>query len=699
MVVPGSILVTIVPVIFVTIYSYGGSWWSARDDQLSTPSGPEGSSGSSPIRVPGQGCQGLPPLNNSQHMNSDNPSDPVTSELIQTDDQPRTGGDYLVLARRWRPKTFAQLVGQQPVVQALENGLNANRVHHAFLFTGTRGVGKTTLARILAKCLNCETGVSATPCGVCTACSAIDDGRFVDLIEVDAASRTKVEDTRELLDNVQFAPTSGRYKIYLIDEVHMLSGHSFNALLKTLEEPPPHVKFILATTDPQKLPVTILSRCLRFNLRRVEADELRTFMQQKLQTEGLANDAAALQCIAQAADGSVRDALSLLDQALSYASGELEPEAIKTMLGLVSDRYIEALLEALLVADAAALLDVSAEINAAGNSPARVLTQLAQALHRISVVQLLPDYEDPSEPAMAVLKAVSKRLSPEDVQLFYQIAIKGQDDLRLAPDPRIGLEMTLMRMLAFRPVSALTPGGEEPSRRQLAEQGQQLSTDASAAPAQAAAMHADQPQRTDQLLKPEQHRERQDSSVQPTAVSPDRHGRSNNGSAGVKQSNPAATSAEHAAAAIGATGRDKKAAASTPASLPLQPDQWPALCPKLGLQGPTMVLASHLQLQRVDADAARVVFLLAADDLHLRIDDSIDELRECLATRLATDIDLHIEISHEELMTPASTAVAADDQRHQQAVLAAQHDPVMHAMMHAFDAEIVPGSVKPSTFH
>ena len=596
-------------------------------------------------------------------MSADSESPATTGSLLTSQTQTSGDSDYLVPARRWRPKTFAELVGQEPVVRALQNGLNANRVHHAFLFTGTRGVGKTTLARILAKCLNCETGVSADPCGECGACVAIDASRFVDLIEVDAASRTRVEDTRDLLDNVQFAPTSGRYKIYLIDEVHMLSGHSFNALLKTLEEPPAHVKFILATTDPQKLPVTILSRCLRFNLRRVDAAVLRSFMQQKLAAEGLATDETALGYIAAAADGSVRDGLSLLDQALSYSDGSLQPEAVMTMLGMLSDRYLNGLLQALAAGDAAALIEVCGEINAAGNSPERVLAQLAQSLHRISLLQLLPDYDLPAEPDMDLLRSMSKRLAVEDVQLFYQIAIKGQEDLKLAPDPRVGLEMTLLRMLVFRPAPARsTPtdsnAGDDSARSEDDQADSSAATNAAIDATATAAPSAPTP-------------------IDSATDKPELSG----------QPQHAADSAE----------RPSPRTASD--QLPLQPGQWSKCCASLGLQGPALLLASHLQLQTVDSAAGVLKFLLAADDEHLRNEHSMEELHQALTASLQQDCRIQIELSHEPLTTPASEAAAADDEKHQQALLAVQQDPAINAMMQTFGAEIVPGSVKPSTLH
>lgn len=350
--------------------------------------------------------------------------------------------NYQVLARKWRPKSFATMVGQEHVLQALINALDQQRLHHAYLFTGTRGVGKTTIARILAKCLNCEKGISSKPCEACSACLAIDAGRFVDLIEVDAASRTKVEDTRELLENVQYAPSSGRFKVYLIDEVHMLSGHSFNALLKTLEEPPPHVKFLLATTDPHKLPVTVLSRCLQFNLKNLLPELISHYLATVLKEEQIAFEEPALAQLAQAADGSMRDALSLLDQAIAFGNGVIKSADVHSMLGTIEDTHIHDILIALEKHDAHALLAIAAKLAEYAVDFRQALEALLSQLHQLAVLQALQDTsQDP----------LAAKFSKEDIQLFYQIALLGRRDLPLAPTAKIGFEMVLLRMLDFRP--------------------------------------------------------------------------------------------------------------------------------------------------------------------------------------------------------------------------------------------------------
>ena len=365
---------------------------------------------------------------------------------------------YLVLARKWRPKDFSETVGQEHVLQALMNALETGRLHHAYLFTGTRGVGKTTIARILAKALNCETGVTAHPCGKCSACQEIDEGRFIDLIEVDAASKTKVDDTRDLLDNVQYAAARGRYKVYLIDEVHMLSKSSFNALLKTLEEPPDHVKFLLATTDPQKLPVTVLSRCLQFNLKRMTPRLISDRLTYICGEEKIEFEPAALALIARAADGSMRDALSLLDQAIAYCGGKIEEAATATMLGTIDRDHVMRLMKLLAAGDAKGIIEAIREIDEQFPDYSRLLDDIARDLQRIAVFQVVGTCDSEDELSEKEIAELAEVMPIADVQLFYQTAIMGRRDLHLAPDPRSGAEMTLMRMLAFKPAAAETTG-------------------------------------------------------------------------------------------------------------------------------------------------------------------------------------------------------------------------------------------------
>ncbi|OOG24227.1 DNA polymerase III subunit gamma/tau, partial [Thioalkalivibrio denitrificans] len=372
---------------------------------------------------------------------------------------------YQVLARKWRPRSFEEMVGQPHVVRALANALREQRLHHAYLFTGTRGVGKTTVARVLAKCLNCETGVTATPCGQCAACTEIDEGRFIDLIEVDAASRTKVEDTRELLDNVQYAPTRGRYKVYLIDEVHMLSAHSFNALLKTLEEPPPHVKFLLATTDPQKLPATILSRCLQFSLKAMPADMVAGYLARVLQEEGIEHDMPAVMRLARAAAGSMRDALSLVDQAIAHGGGRLTDEDVRDMLGALAGDHLERILQALAGGDGPAVMAVVDDLAQRAPDYAAVLGELVSLLHQVALAQQVPEAVDEAAVDAEAVRGLAGLLAAEDVQLYYQIALLARRDLPLAPDPRAGFEMTMLRMLAFRPVAGESGGAVASGKR------------------------------------------------------------------------------------------------------------------------------------------------------------------------------------------------------------------------------------------
>ncbi|GAL45090.1 MULTISPECIES: DNA polymerase III subunit gamma/tau [Citrobacter] len=359
---------------------------------------------------------------------------------------------YQVLARKWRPQTFADVVGQEHVLTALANGLSLGRIHHAYLFSGTRGVGKTSIARLLAKGLNCETGITATPCGVCDNCREIEQGRFVDLIEIDAASRTKVEDTRDLLDNVQYAPARGRFKVYLIDEVHMLSRHSFNALLKTLEEPPAHVKFLLATTDPQKLPVTILSRCLQFHLKALDVEQIRHQLEHILKEEHIAHEPRALQLLARAADGSLRDALSLTDQAIASGDGLVSTDAVSTMLGTLDDNQALSLVEAVVAADGERVMTLVNDAAARGIEWEALLVEMSALLHRIAMVQLSPAALGSDMAAIEQrMRELARIVPPTDIQLYYQTLLIGRKELPYAPDRRMGVEMTLLRALAFHP--------------------------------------------------------------------------------------------------------------------------------------------------------------------------------------------------------------------------------------------------------
>ena len=363
---------------------------------------------------------------------------------------------YQVLARKWRPQAFADVVGQEHVLTALANGLSLGRIHHAYLFSGTRGVGKTTIARLLAKGLNCETGITATPCGQCDNCREIEQGRFVDLIEIDAASRTKVEDTRDLLDNVQYAPARGRFKVYLIDEVHMLSRHSFNALLKTLEEPPSHVKFLLATTDPQKLPVTILSRCLQFHLKALDVDQIRQQLEHVLQQEQIDSETRALQLLARAADGSMRDALSLTDQAIAMGQGAVTSTTVSAMLGTLDDEQPLGLLEALVDGEGQQVMSLLSQAASRGVEWEALLVEMLRLLHQIAMVQLLPtSLNDDDESNALRLRELARVVPPADLQLYYQTLLMGRKDLPIAPDRRMGVEMTLLRALAFHPKAAV----------------------------------------------------------------------------------------------------------------------------------------------------------------------------------------------------------------------------------------------------
>jgi DNA polymerase III subunit gamma/tau len=538
---------------------------------------------------------------------------------------------YQVLARKWRPRRFADLVGQTHVARALINGLDHDRLHHAFLFTGTRGVGKTTIARILAKSLNCEAGVSSQPCGTCQSCREVDEGRFVDLIEVDAASRTKVDDTRELLDNVQYAPTRGRYKVYLIDEVHMLSGHSFNALLKTLEEPPPHVKFLLATTDPQKLPVTVLSRCLQFHLKRLSPEQIAAQLEKILGAEGIVFDAASLKLLAHSADGSLRDALSLLDQAIAFGGGAISEAEVREMLGSIDNSVIEAILEGLVQADAPGLLAAVADASDRNADPEGVLSELLLTLHRLALLQAAPEAEVDADHA-EVLRSYASRVTPEAVQLFYQIGLHGRRDLALAPDARSGLEMTLLRMLAFRPAlqtAGTCAAGSVPNARP--------------APPQTAGAGA--AVRTAPAMEPPRR--------PPVAV----------------------------------------VSASLPASAAANADSWNETVARLGLNGLARELANHCTL---DSDEGGVLRLtLDQTSAHLLNKERETVFRQALAKHYGRAVDLRIAPGSPQAETPARERQRTQTERQQAAVEVILTDPTVQALQENFNAKVDPGSIRP----
>jgi DNA polymerase-3 subunit gamma/tau len=552
---------------------------------------------------------------------------------------------YQVLARKWRPRDFSSLVGQSHVVKVLSNGLASGRIHHAFLFTGTRGVGKTTIARILAKSLNCMEGVSAQPCGECEHCVAIDEGRFVDLLEIDAASRTKVDDTREILDNVQYAPARGRFKVYLIDEVHMLSTHSFNALLKTLEEPPEHVKFVLATTDPQKIPVTILSRCLQFNLRRLQADEIADHMRQILKTEGLSAEDEAIGLLSRAADGSMRDGLSLLDQALA-GEERLREDAVRDMLGSVEQRHIHALLEALARRNPASAISAVGEVFAQARSLSRLLQDLAEALHRVGLIQQVPDYRDDSRTDWEELVAMAAELDPEDVQLFYQIAVTGRRDLHLAPSERSGCEMTLLRMFAFAPDAA--KGGSQRSGSKIGQQG--------ASPASGAGQAAaDRPSGAD---------------AQVSEARPD--------------SPAASVSANHVPEV-----REALAVSTT-----LSTENWSEVLSKLALNGSVRTVAALLAL--TEASQGHVGFTAGRDDLFMMTDRFKQALSKALEEHLGHAVRITIKpVDQANLDTPARQEQELIDASQARAEAAIEQDPLVQRLRSRFDAQVLQGSVRP----
>ena len=546
---------------------------------------------------------------------------------------------YLVLARKWRPKRFAELVGQEHVVRALTNALETGRVHHAFLFTGTRGVGKTTIARIFAKSLNCERGTSADPCGECETCLAIDAGRYIDLLEIDAASNTGVDNVRELIENAQYMPSRGKYKVYLIDEVHMLSKQAFNALLKTLEEPPEHVKFLFATTDPQKLLVTVLSRCLQFNLKRLDQEQIRGQIAKILEAENIAAEEGAVRLLAKAADGSLRDGLSLLDQAIAYTGGKLEETQVAAMLGTVDRTRVGALLEALADADGARLLDEVSALAEFAPDWGDVLDALASALHRIQVKQLVPGATVEADGIDA--GEFASKLRPELVQLWYQMALDGRRELPLAPAPRAGFEMALLRMLAFRPDSDATQVASTPAANATAS----MPRVAPSATPRAAAPPAAAP------------RQRPEPSQEPT---------------------PPAAAMPPTARRSPLTGLDANG--------------WLELLARSDVRGPAAQLAAHSGFVSYADGVLRLT--LAPADEHLKGPAMVRMLAAALESQLGTAPQIRFELTEPSGETLHVRNERQRDARQAQAEETFMNDPDVRRMLEQ-GAKVVPDSIRP----
>jgi DNA polymerase-3 subunit gamma/tau len=553
---------------------------------------------------------------------------------------------YQVLARKWRPRRFAELVGQEHVVRALTNALDSGRMHHAYLFTGTRGVGKTTIARIFAKSLNCERGESADPCGECAVCTAVDAGRFVDLLEIDAASNTGVDDVREVIENAQYAPSRGRFKVYLVDEVHMLSKPAFNALLKTLEEPPPHVKFLLATTDPQKLPVTVLSRCLKFNLKRLLPEQISGQMRHILAAEGIEYEDEAIGELAHGADGSLRDGLSLLDQAIAYGGGALRAADVRAMLGSVERGQVLGVLEALAAGDGATLMAEAERIASFSPDFGGVLDDLATVLHRIQLIQLVPGYRE--EESDAGLADVASRVAPEDVQLYYQIATTSRRELPMAPDARIGFEMALLRMFAFRP----------------ADGGQAAAAPVARAPAPAARPAAPaQPAPAPAASRPSA------SAPAPSRPAP-----------------PAAAPAPAPAPAPAAPPRPISVGAD---GLP----DWHDIVERANLRGPIGQLAQNCSLREIDGEG--MVLALQPQHMHLAVEPLTSQMEEKVSQALGRRVRFRFVADRGNLGTPAERRAQAASDAQANAEASMESDPLVQALKRDFDARVIPQSIKP----
>ncbi|MEC3932798.1 DNA polymerase III subunit gamma/tau [Citrobacter farmeri] len=639
---------------------------------------------------------------------------------------------YQVLARKWRPQTFADVVGQEHVLTALANGLSLGRIHHAYLFSGTRGVGKTSIARLLAKGLNCETGITATPCGVCDNCREIEQGRFVDLIEIDAASRTKVEDTRDLLDNVQYAPARGRFKVYLIDEVHMLSRHSFNALLKTLEEPPSHVKFLLATTDPQKLPVTILSRCLQFHLKALDVDQIRHQLEHILNEEQIAHEPRALQLLSRAADGSLRDALSLTDQAIASGDGQVSTQAVSTMLGTLDDDQALSLVEAVIAADGEKVMTLVNEAAARGIEWEALLVEMLGLLHRIALVQLSPAALGNDMAAIEVrMRELARIVPPADVQLYYQTLLIGRKELPYAPDRRMGVEMTLLRALAFHPRMPL-PEPEVP-RQSFAPvaptavmtptQAPQQSTPAHPAPA------VPLPESTSQVLAARNQLQRAQGATKAKKSEPAAASRArpvNNAAlerlASVServQARPAPSALEQAPAKKEAYRwkattpvAEVKEVVATPKALKkaLEHEKTPELAARLAAEAierdPWAAQVSQLSLPKLveqvalnawkEENGSAICLHLRSSQRHLNSSGAQQKLAEALSALTGSTVELTIvEDDNPAVLTPLEWRQAIYEEKLAQARESIVADNNIQTLRRFFDAELDEESIRP----
>ncbi|MGV6857499.1 MAG: DNA polymerase III subunit gamma/tau [bacterium] len=593
---------------------------------------------------------------------------------------------YQVLARKWRPSRFDEMVGQDHVLKALINALDKQRLHHAYLFTGTRGVGKTTIARILARCLNCEEGISSTPCGVCPTCQQIDEGRFVDLIEVDAASRTKVDDTRELLDNVQYKPTVGRYKVYLIDEVHMLSTHSFNALLKTLEEPPPHVVFLLATTDPQKLPVTVLSRCLQFNLKRVSEQQIAAHLADILQRESVTFEPGALNALAEAADGSIRDGMSLLDQAIAFGDGKVTDAETAAMLGSISHEFLHELVQALGEGDPRAAMDVVERMAEFSPDYDAVLAGLISTLHNLALAQQIPEVLESrlSDPQPTV--ELAKQVAAEDIQLWYEIALHARKDLQLAISPRQGFEMGLLRMLAFRPLADAEPQPVSGSKPMPV-----MSTPvAGIPPARSSSPPPQQGQPASGGAAPATNNA---PAVSPKYMPKETGIESAMVSVGAPDSLPDGMPPEPPPLDVATAPAPSRATASSATAAPAGNDDWSGILPRLGLKSFAQAFASNCTL--VACEEGLVTLAVSEHHEVLRNDKVEQKIVEALTTYYGRETRLKIEVQSEISDSPAAQKSRQIKENQLSAEAAIENDPVVQSLANEFDASVVPGSVNP----